>query len=65
MWMSPAFIEQKGISVARMAGQQHHSQLNVFHSVLGAFGVHSEAYDSRLDVFSGADEEFRDQPDKP
>ena len=65
VWMSPAFIEQKGISVARMAGQQHHSQLNVFHSVLGAFGVHSEAYDSRLDVFSGADEEFRDQPDKP
>ncbi len=65
VWMSPAFIEQKGISVARMAAQEHHSQLNVFHSVLGAFGVRSEAYDRRLDIFSGADDNFRDQPGKP
>ena len=54
VWMSPAFIAQRGISVARMAEQEHHSQLNVFHSVLGAFGVRSDVYDSRLDIFSDA-----------
>jgi lipid A ethanolaminephosphotransferase len=54
VWMSPAFIAQKGISVARIEAQAHHSQLDVFHSVLGAFGVRSDVYDSRLDIFSDA-----------
>ena len=52
VWMSKAFIDYKGISVANMEQQEHHSQLNVFHSVMGAFSMRSDVYDSALDIFS-------------
>jgi lipid A ethanolaminephosphotransferase len=52
VWMSKAFVDEKGISVADLELQQHHSQLDVFHSVMGAFGMRSDVYNSALDIFS-------------
>lgn len=55
VWMSKAFMDEKGISNADLNRNPHHSQANVFHSVMGAFGMVGPAYDRELDVFSTED----------
>lgn len=54
VWMSPAFIEAKGLSVTDIEDQEQHSHLNIFHSVMGAFSMRSAVYDSQLDIFAGS-----------
>jgi lipid A ethanolaminephosphotransferase len=53
VWMSDAFRQAKGIPVNQLAPQSHHSQANVFHSIMGAFDMRSDIYDRQLDIFSG------------
>ena len=38
VWMSEALQRQRGVDAARLARATAHSQANVFHSVMGAFG---------------------------
>jgi lipid A ethanolaminephosphotransferase len=54
VWMSRAFMQREGVSRAQLEQQGRHSQSNVFHSVMGAFDMHSEAYEPRLDIFATA-----------
>ncbi len=49
-WLSDAFSEQKGKEVSDMTGRDDYSQLNVFHTVVGAFDLQTEVYNSRLDL---------------
>lgn len=52
VWMSDAFRESMHASDSRLRDRPSHSQANVFHSVMGAFGMRSPAYDPDLDVFA-------------
>lgn len=54
VWTSEAFRAREGISMDALARQAHHSQANVFHSVMGAFDMTSDVYDPTLDVFAAA-----------
>jgi lipid A ethanolaminephosphotransferase len=54
VWMSPDFVKKEGVSSIEFGQQSAHTQANVFHSVMGAFDVQSEAYDPSLDIFSGS-----------
>jgi lipid A ethanolaminephosphotransferase len=54
VWMSPDFMEKEGVSASQLELQDMHSQQNLFHSILGAFDIRSEVYDSKLDIFNGA-----------
>lgn len=53
VWMSDAFRQKKGISMALLTRPTSGSQANVFHSVMGAFDMRSEIYNRQLDIFSG------------
>ncbi|GAC1601439.1 MAG: hypothetical protein NVS3B2_04340 [Ramlibacter sp.] len=55
LWMSPAFrggfgIDERCLRDAAQRNQASHDQL--FHSLLGIFGVQTSAYDRSLDLFS-------------
>jgi lipid A ethanolaminephosphotransferase len=52
VWMSPEFIEKKGININRIKQNKSHSHQNIFHSVLGAINMHSEVYNNQLDIFN-------------
>ena len=52
VWMSDEFIEHKGASNTRLNKEASHSQEFVFHSIMGAFDMHSDIYNSNLDIFS-------------
>jgi lipid A ethanolaminephosphotransferase len=52
VWMSDEFIRQKGVQIDRLESQRTHSQRDIFHSVMGAFSMRSEAYLSDYDIFS-------------
>lgn len=52
IWMSDQFIRRKGVQIARLEAQRAHSQRNVFHTVMGAFSMHSDAYLGEYDIFS-------------
>lgn len=54
VWMSRSFMDRRRTSVVGLVEPQHHSQGNVFHSVMGAFDMRSAVYDPRLDVFARA-----------
>lgn len=54
IWMSPAFIDQKHISVDKLRAREKSTQANIFHSVMGAFDMNSEIYDRDLDIFRAA-----------
>jgi lipid A ethanolaminephosphotransferase len=54
IWMSDQFIRRKGVQAERLESQRAHSQRDVFHSVMGAFSMHSDAYLAEYDVFSAA-----------
>lgn len=56
MWFSPEFSRNAGLDLACMRGNALHraySHDNVFHSLLGLFGVSSTVYQRDLDVFAG------------
>jgi lipid A ethanolaminephosphotransferase len=52
VWMSEDFVRQKGVQPHSLEIQASHSQRDVFHSVMGAFSMHSEAYLPEFDIFS-------------
>jgi len=56
MWFSAEFSRNAGLDLACMRGNALHraySHDNVFHSLLGLFGVSSTVYQRDLDVFAG------------
>ena len=55
LWLSPGFQADGGVDASCLrarAGQQAVSHDHLFHSMLGLFGVHTQAYDPRLDLFA-------------
>lgn len=52
LWMSPEFARLRGVDADRLAAQPAHSQRDVFHTVMGAFGMRSAAYAPEYDVLS-------------
>ncbi|UXB14392.1 phosphoethanolamine--lipid A transferase [Stenotrophomonas maltophilia] len=56
MWFSPEFSRNAGLDLACLhqnALHRAHSHDNLFHSLLGLFGVSSTVYQRDLDVFAG------------
>ena len=53
VWMSDEFRRQKAIQPSQLESQPAHSQRDIFHSVMGAFSMRSDAYQPEYDVFSG------------
>jgi lipid A ethanolaminephosphotransferase len=52
VWMSDEFVRRKGLDAQRLESQVSHSQRDVFHTVMGAFSMHSGAYLPEYDIFS-------------
>ena len=52
IWMSDEFLHQKAVQIGRLESQRSHSQRDIFHTVMGAFSMHSGAYLGEYDVFS-------------
>ncbi len=52
VWMSEKFKCEKGVTNEQLLGQTKHSQLNVFHSMMGAFDMRSPVYNASEDIFS-------------
>jgi lipid A ethanolaminephosphotransferase len=52
IWMSDEFSRRKAVRIARLESQRAHSQRDVFHTVMGAFSMHSAAYMGEYDIFS-------------
>ncbi len=52
IWMSDEFIRQKAVQSNRLESQRIHSQRDIFHTVMGAFSMHSNAYMGTYDIFS-------------
>ena len=52
VWMSDEFKRQKGINNIDIGKGSNYSQDNVFHSVMGAFGMRSDIYNKHLDIFN-------------
>ncbi|MDR2007377.1 MAG: phosphoethanolamine--lipid A transferase EptA [Alphaproteobacteria bacterium] len=50
VWMSPQFIQQHNIDPKKLAKDSSYSQDNIFHTIMGAFGMQSEFYQPKLDV---------------
>jgi lipid A ethanolaminephosphotransferase len=50
IWRSDAMIERQSVANQEIRQSGQFSQANIFHTVIGAFGVESEIYDSGLDV---------------
>jgi lipid A ethanolaminephosphotransferase len=54
LWLSPAFARRHAIAPQRLAADASHGQREVFHSVMGAFGMRSAIYAPQYDLFSEA-----------
>lgn len=52
IWMSAEFGREKAVPAGRLASQRAHSQRDIFHTVMGAFSMHSSAYRAGYDIFS-------------
>jgi lipid A ethanolaminephosphotransferase len=52
IWMSETFEKTNKISRTQLMQQVSHSDANVFHSVMGAFGMSSDIYNKQLDIFN-------------
>jgi lipid A ethanolaminephosphotransferase len=52
IWMSDEFIRRKAVQIGRLESQRIHSQRDIFHTVMGAFSMHSDAYMGEYDIFS-------------
>ena len=52
IWTSDAFTSATGKSVNDIPTMQEYSQLHVFHTVIGALGLQTKAYNPNLDLFS-------------
>ncbi len=52
IWMSDEFIRRKAVQRGRLESQGIHSQRDIFHTVMSAFSMHSNAYTDKYDIFS-------------
>ena len=52
VWVSDEFKKQKGIDNNDIGKDSNYSHDNVFHSVMGAFGMRSDIYNKQLDIFN-------------
>ena len=52
VWMSDEFVRQKAVKAQSLESQVSHSQRDIFHRVMGAFSMHSDAYLAEYDIFS-------------
>jgi len=52
IWMSDEFIRLKAVQIGRLELQRIHSQQDIFHTVMGAFSMHSNAYMGKYDIFN-------------
>jgi lipid A ethanolaminephosphotransferase len=59
VWMSDAFIRLRGVEPGRLEMQPVHSLRDIFHTVVGAFRMRSDAYLAHYDIFS---ETFSEEP---
>jgi len=50
IWASDQFLKQKKLDLSELKQASMHSQFNVFHTVLGVFGLDSPIYNAELDV---------------
>ncbi len=50
-WASPAYLQDKGLSSLQTAVGKPYTHHHIFHTVMGAFGLHSAVYDPKLDIF--------------
>lgn len=55
VWTSPAFREHQQVRAEALAPGARHSQAEIFHSVLGAFGMRSAVYRQERDIFTDAE----------
>ncbi len=51
-WASDTFFTQKVLDALEIARQASYSHDNIFHSILGLFGISSKIYEPGLDIFS-------------
>lgn len=51
LWMSQRFMEERDISATEFKQQDQHSHRHIFHSVMGALGLQSAAYEDAFDIF--------------
>ncbi len=52
LWMNQKFIDDHQLDLNSLKERTEHTQYQVFHSLLNAFGMESEIYDSSLDIFA-------------
>jgi lipid A ethanolaminephosphotransferase len=52
VWMSDAFQRRHRVDASALTRGSAHSQANVFHSVMGAFDMHSSIYKPELNIFA-------------
>ena len=52
IWMSDGFAERRGVSEASIQATLAHGHDNIFHSVIGAFGVDTPVYRPEYDLFA-------------
>ncbi|HEY7216456.1 MAG TPA: phosphoethanolamine--lipid A transferase EptA [Thermoanaerobaculia bacterium] len=52
VWMSDEFVRHRAVDVQSLESQTSHSQRDIFHTVMGAFTMHSDAYMAEYDIFS-------------
>jgi lipid A ethanolaminephosphotransferase len=52
VWMSDEFVRLKAVQRGRLESQDMHSQRDIFHTVMGAFSMHGNAYTGEYDIFS-------------
>lgn len=50
IWLSDQYLKENKFNVSKISQAPNHSQFNVFHTVLGAFGFESPVYESTMDV---------------
>ena len=50
LWESDAFLKEKKLSTPSVKSLEEYGQYNIFHTILGAFGVMSPIYDKQLDL---------------
>ena len=52
IWRSTELIKSQGIETQQINQSGNFSHANIFHTIVGAFGVKTEVYDSNLDVLN-------------
>jgi lipid A ethanolaminephosphotransferase len=51
IWTSQKFKEKKEIKTPIKTSEKEYGQYNIFHTILGAFNMHSPIYNKNLDIF--------------